>query len=115
MLNNSNFDNPIQRLHQHSNSNFDFTNIVKAHDVNETVNLEPEEATYESTLVETIAPCARSEYAAQAIYYKEQALHERKESKKIKAIIEAQRGTLLTMCGMVLTALALILTVIIFG
>lgn len=89
--------------------------IVKPHDVIETVNFEPEEATYESTRVETMTPCTSSANTTLVVYYKEEAIHEHKKRKKIEAIVEAQRGALLAMCGMVLAALALILTVIIFG
>lgn len=115
MLNNDHVDNPTQLLHQHLKSNFECTKIVKPHDVIETVNFEPEEATYESTRVETMTPCTSSANTTLVVYYKEEAIHEHKKRKKIEAIVEAQRGALLAMCGMVLTALALILTVIIFG
>lgn len=115
MMNNCNFDNPIQLLHHHSKSHFDFTHIFQTHDVHPMVNLESDDATNETTPGKTMATCTISENTAQVFFYREHNLKERKESKKFRVMDEALRGALLAMCGMVLTALALIITVIIFG
>lgn len=107
--------NPEQLLHQNLDRKLNFINIVPDRDANETINFNPEDAPHETTLVKSMTPCASSENTEQLLCYKKPALEELKERKRKNVMNETLRGALLAMCGMVLTALALILTVIIFG
>lgn len=102
MLSTCNDNNPVQMSHQNLNLDYEPPDIFKFPDACDVV------------IVKSVDEI-RVENIAQVIECKESTLHERKEIKRIKAVKEILRGALLTMLAMVLTALFLVLTVIIFS
>ncbi|WP_293792631.1 ATP synthase F0 subunit 8 [uncultured Pantoea sp.] len=102
MLSTCNYNNPVQMTHQHLNLDYEPSDIFKFPDACDVVIVKSVDEIY----VENIA---------QVFDCKDSALHERREIKRIKAVKEILRGALLTTLAMVLTALVLVLTVIIFG
>lgn len=102
LLSTCSYNNPVQMVHQHLNLDYEPPDIFKSLDACDVVIVKSADEIYEENI-------------AQVVDFKESTLHERKEIKRIKAVKEILRGALLTMLAMVLTALVLVLTVIIFG
>lgn len=102
MLSTCSYNNPVQMLHQHLNLDYEPPDIFKFPDAYDVVIVKSVDEIY-------------AENIDQVVVCKESAFYERKEIKRIKAVKEILRGALLTLLAMVLTALVLVLTVIIFS
>lgn len=115
MLSTCSYNNPVQMLHQHLNLGYEPPDIFKFPDACDVVIVKSADEIYAENIVQSTIHRAMVENTDQVLDCKELVLHERKEIKRIKAVKEILRGALLIMFAMVLTALVLVLTVIIFG
>lgn len=101
-------------VHQPLNLDYESPDIFKFLDACDVVIVKSVDEIYAKNIVQSTIYRAMVENTVQVVDCKELVLYERKEIKRIKAVKEILRGALLTMLAMVLTALVLMLTVIIF-
>ncbi len=115
MLSTCNYNNLMQMVHQHLNLDYEPPNIFKFLEACDVVIVKSADEIYAENIVQSTIYRAMVENTVQVVDCKELVLYERKEIKRIKAVKEILRGALLIMLAMVLTALVLVLTVIIFS